>query len=227
MLRAAIADRFTARGLPTAPDQILVTSGALHATALVLAALVGPGERVLVEHPTYPNVLHALTNVGARPVPVSMGRGPGRRLGSGADHRGGARRRAAAGLPRSPTSRTRPAPSSIGPAGPGWSSWPAAPAPRCWWTRSLAELNLDVPAEVPVAAHGAADSPLVLTVGSASKMAWGGLRVGWVRTSAAMVRRLTATRASMDLGGPVLDQLVVSPAAGRRRIDHDRRAAPS
>ena len=55
---------------------------------------------------------------------------------------------------------------------------------------SLAELNLDVPAERPVAAHGAADSPLVLTVGSASKMAWGGLRVGWIRTSAAMVRRL-------------------------------------
>ena len=76
MLRAAIADRFTARGLPTAPDQILVTAGALHGTALALAALTGPGERVLVEHPTYPNVLHAVATLGARPVPVSMGPGP-------------------------------------------------------------------------------------------------------------------------------------------------------
>ena len=33
-LRAAIADRFTARGLPTRPDQVLVTSGAQHAFAL-------------------------------------------------------------------------------------------------------------------------------------------------------------------------------------------------
>ena len=94
VLRAAIADRFTARGLPTGPDQILVTAGALHAIALALAALAGPGDRVLVEHPTYPNVLHALANVGARPVPVSMGPATGRRLGPRADHRRGARRRA-------------------------------------------------------------------------------------------------------------------------------------
>jgi DNA-binding transcriptional MocR family regulator len=61
-----------------------------------------------------------------------------------------------------------------------------------------------------VASYRAVDSPLVLTIGSASKMAWGGLRVGWIRTSTAMIRRLTATRASMDLGGPVLDQLVTA-----------------
>ena len=79
---------------------------------------------------------------------------------------------------------------------------------------TLAELNLDVPAQPPVAAHGAVDSPLVLTVGSVSKVFWGGLRVGWIRTSAAMVRRLAATRAAMDLGGPILDQLVVARLLG-------------
>ncbi len=98
-LRAAIADRFTARGLPTGPDQILVTTGALHAIALALTALAGPGERVLVEHPTYPNVLHALSNLG-RPAGAGVhGTGAGRLLGPGADHGRGARRRAAAGLP--------------------------------------------------------------------------------------------------------------------------------
>ena len=56
----------------------------------------------------------------------------------------------------------------------------------------------------------APESPLVLTVGSASKTFWGGLRVGWIRSSAAMVRRLAAQRAALDLGGPVLDQLVVA-----------------
>src|SRR6476469_8499813 len=75
-LRAAVADRFTARGLPTRPDQVLVTSGAQHAFALVLAALAGAGDRVLVEHPTYPNALDAVRARGARPVPVPMGPGP-------------------------------------------------------------------------------------------------------------------------------------------------------
>ena len=75
-LRAAIADRFTARGLPTRPDQVLVTSGAQHAFALILATLTGAGDRVLVEHPTYPNALDAVRARGARPVPVPMG--PGR-----------------------------------------------------------------------------------------------------------------------------------------------------
>ena len=37
-----------------------------------------------MEHPTYPNVLHALATVGARPVPVSMGPEPDGELGSGA-----------------------------------------------------------------------------------------------------------------------------------------------
>jgi DNA-binding transcriptional MocR family regulator len=42
----------TARGLPTTRDQILITGGAQHAITVVLATLVAPGERVLVEHPT-------------------------------------------------------------------------------------------------------------------------------------------------------------------------------
>ena len=49
-LRARIADRFTARGLPTTPEQVLVTGGALHATAIALSVLAGPGDGVLVEH---------------------------------------------------------------------------------------------------------------------------------------------------------------------------------
>jgi hypothetical protein len=75
---------------------------------------------------------------------------------------------------------------------------------------TLAELALDDAPLPPVAAHGAADSPLVLTIGSASKVFWGGLRIGWIRTSAAMVRRLAAVRASVDLGGPTIEQLVVA-----------------
>src|SRR3954447_12873247 len=71
-LRAAIARRFTARGLPTTADQVLVTAGGQAAISLLLPALVTPGDRVLVEHPTYPNALDAVHARGARCVPVPL-----------------------------------------------------------------------------------------------------------------------------------------------------------
>src|SRR6185369_15863904 len=74
-LRAAIADRFTARGLPTSPEQIMVTSGALGALSVVARAYLGPGDRVLMESPTYPNAIAALRRSGVRPVGLPLERG--------------------------------------------------------------------------------------------------------------------------------------------------------
>ena len=59
LLQAAIAATYDARGLPTDPDQIMVTPGALSAAAVVAQAFTGPGDRVLVESPVYPNATHA------------------------------------------------------------------------------------------------------------------------------------------------------------------------
>ena len=42
VLRAAVAQRFTARGVPTGADQMLITSGASHALDLLLRLLVVP-----------------------------------------------------------------------------------------------------------------------------------------------------------------------------------------
>ncbi len=50
----------------------MVTTGALHAIGLILAAYTQPGDRVLVEQPTYHGALSAITAAGARPVPVAM-----------------------------------------------------------------------------------------------------------------------------------------------------------
>ena len=71
-LREAIAERYCARGLPTEPDEIMVTTGALHAIGLILATYTQPGDRVLVEQPTYHGALSAIMTTGARPVPVAM-----------------------------------------------------------------------------------------------------------------------------------------------------------
>ena len=52
-------------------------------------------------------------------------------------------------------------------------------------------------------------APETITVGSASKGLWGGLRVGWIRAPMAQMERLTAARVTLDLGVPVMEQLAV------------------
>src|SRR5690606_177710 len=56
----------------------------------------------------------------------------------------------------------------------------------------------------PFAAHG----PAIL-LGSMSKIAWGGMRIGWIRaTTAEQTARLLAARPSIDLGTPLLEQCI-------------------
>ena len=50
----------------------MVTTGALHAIGLILATYIQPGDRVLVEQPTYHGALSAMATAGVRPVPVAM-----------------------------------------------------------------------------------------------------------------------------------------------------------
>ena len=71
-LRARIADRYAARGLPTRPDQIVVTSGALAALNVVLRTVLGAGDRVVSESPTYPGAMDAIRRAGGRLVPYPL-----------------------------------------------------------------------------------------------------------------------------------------------------------
>src|SRR3954468_9758941 len=214
-LRAAIARRFTARGLPTTADQVLVTAGGQAAIALVLAALVTPGDRVLVEHPTYPNALDAVAARGARCVPVPLDLGT---TGPGAwdlDLVTAAVRDAAPRLAYLVPDHQNPTGALLDGAG---RERLVALARRTGTPllidETLAELTFAGPGEAPVATHGAVDTPLVITVGSAAKVLWGGLRIGWIRTAAPLVRRLAALRPATDLGGPVLEQLVAARLLG-------------
>ena len=198
VLRDAIARRYTVRGLPTTPDQVLVTAGAQHAITLALAELVAPGDRVLVEHPTYPNALAAITGRGARPVPVPMVDGWDLDLLTAAVR--DAAPRLAYLIPdlQNPTGAVLPAADR---------ERVVALARRTGTPllvdETMTEVWIDEPLPAPVPG-----APPVLAVGSASKVFWGGLRVGWIRAEAALVRRLAARRASIDLGGPPLEQLV-------------------
>ncbi|MFF6833138.1 PLP-dependent aminotransferase family protein [Streptomyces sp. NPDC012438] len=69
-LRAAVAGRLSARGLPTDADDLLVTTGSQQALTLLATALLEPGGVVLVEDPCYLAALQTFAFAGARVVPV-------------------------------------------------------------------------------------------------------------------------------------------------------------
>lgn len=202
-LRARIADRYRARGLPTTPEQIVVTGGALHAVAVALRVLAGSGDRVLVEHPSYPNALDAVAAAGAGAVAVTLD--ADRPDAFAAEVHRIARQtapRAAYLMPdfQNPTGllatvdlRRRVA-ASLQQAG-----------TVAVVDETLVDLGLDAEAPEPFAAQARAD--LVISAGTLSKSVWGGLRVGWLRADPETARRLSTAAARDQLSGPVLEQL--------------------
>jgi len=201
-LQRAIAATYDARGLPTDPDQVMVTPGALAAAAVVARALTSPGDRVLVESPVYPNATDALRNAGARLLPSDVDP-----EGWDLDAVGATLRRAAPRL-------AYLVPDFQNPTGHLMSDAQrqeyAAHLRRSRTTavvdeahQALALQGQEMPR--PFASFGAD----TVTIGSASKAFWGGLRLGWIRAPREAVERLTRARVSLDLGAPVLEQLVL------------------
>jgi DNA-binding transcriptional MocR family regulator len=77
-LREVIAARYTAAGLPTTPDQLVVTTGAHQAISLLARQTLQPGDAVIVESPTFPGALDVFRRFGARTIPCrSTSTGPG------------------------------------------------------------------------------------------------------------------------------------------------------
>lgn len=65
-LRAALAAKVSAvNGLPTSPDRVVVTHGAMNGITLALQTLLGPGDELLVPDPEFPNWRMAAMVAGA------------------------------------------------------------------------------------------------------------------------------------------------------------------
>ncbi len=208
-LRQAIADRYTAQGLPTEPDEILVTIGAQHAIGLLARVLVSRGDRVVIEAPTYPHAQRAFIEAGARLVPVSV------TADGGWD----------AEALQHAFERTNPQLAYLMPDfhNPTGASMSAAERDRMLRAaarqgttvlvdETAAELDIDRDGVdsrfVPVSAGDTGAT--VVNVGSIGKTVWGGLRIGWIRADRSLVARLVAARSSLDLGTPILEQLAVA-----------------
>ncbi|MFN2270524.1 MAG: PLP-dependent aminotransferase family protein [Anaerolineae bacterium] len=65
-LRTTIAHILTSQGIPAHPDNVLITSGAQQALALIAYLLLRPGDVVLVESPTYVGAIALFRSMGVR-----------------------------------------------------------------------------------------------------------------------------------------------------------------
>jgi DNA-binding transcriptional MocR family regulator len=217
-LREVLAERLSGLGTPTTPDQVVITTGAQQAVNLAAQLLVRAGDEVIVESPSFSGTLDVIRARGAQVTVVPVD-------DDGVDVRGVARA-VAEGDP----SLIYVMPTFHNPTG------ALLAANR---RRDLAELvaehgiplvednalenaPLDDDRLPPVAAYAPPDAP-VLTAGSFSKAAWGGLRVGWMRGPAALIGRMTELKAMNDLGSPLFDQAVAArivPHLEQMRVDH-------
>jgi DNA-binding transcriptional MocR family regulator len=219
-LRAGIAALHTAHGVPTHPDQVVVTQGAQQAVALTARLLVHPGDVVAVESPTYPGAIDAYSRAGARFSTMA-----GDSAGVRPDEVERVLRTASPRLvyvvptgqnPRGtvlPDQRRREIAHLVGAPGDTWLIEDETHA----WTAYEASGPT-----VPIAAHGPAER--VLTIGSLSKVLWGGLRLGWIRGPAPVVDRISRLKAAQDLGNDAVSQAVVLALLDRvGAIARDRR----
>jgi DNA-binding transcriptional MocR family regulator len=207
-LRTAIADWYGRRGLPTDPDQIVVTTGSQSAIFLAAKALVSRGDRVWAESPSYPNAYDALRDAGARLITTPVTVEDGWDLAA-----------LEAAFQRSTPSLAYVMPDFQNPTGRSMSlrdrerflEAAAAAGTVVLADEVTSEMDIDRRAVLPpigtlAEAHGAE----VVHIGSASKQIWGGLRIGWVRAAPQLTRRIAAQRGSTDLAVPVFEQLVVA-----------------
>lgn len=211
-LRAVIAERYCARGLPTNPDQIMITSGAQHAIGLILSTYVQSGDRVLVEQPTYHGALSAIAASGARPVPVPL-----TDTGWDLDALHAAVRQLSPSMAylvpdnQNPTGLMMPQAQRTQLAG-----IISETRMRTVIDETMTDVWLDEPAPPPMAAAMTARHDLVLTIGSMSKSFWAGLRIGWIRAEPSTLATIRAVRPAIDLGTSVIEQLAAAVLLERR-----------
>jgi DNA-binding transcriptional MocR family regulator len=200
-LRTAIARRYSDRGLPTQADEVMIVNGALSGFALVLRLLTGPGDRVVVDAPSYPMAINAIQGASCRPVGVALPE-------QGWDVDG-----LAATIAQTSPRLAFMMPDFHNPTGRCMNSETRQRiADLAVSTRTtlvvdetMGDLWYNAPPPPPLAAFHR-EAPII-TIGSAGKTFWGGLRIGWIRAPAQTIASLIQARDTLDLGTPLLEQL--------------------
>ena len=219
--RQALAEHYTARGVPTTADQLMITVGAQHAIHLIARTVLSRGDRAVVEAPTFPHALEAIRAAGGRPVPVPVS------TSDGWD----------AMTLEQVFPRTSPVLAYLQPENHNPTGRTMEPEMRERVARLAARQGTVVVADETIAGLGlvgrptpppyAASGPAV-SIGSLGKSVWGGLRLGWIRADREFIQRAARERFTGDLGTPILDQLILLELLPRYdEILAERRAALS
>ena len=220
VMRQAVADRLTDIGLPSTPQQVLITTGATEALLLAARLYLEPGAPAVLETPSYAGAIDVLHAVGARLLSVDVD-ASGARTDQLADV-------LARALPR----LVYLVPDFQNPTGLVLSQRRREEVARLAAEFHVPvvedivqrELWLDQPPPPPIASF-APEAP-ILTVGSMSKVFWGGLRLGWIRASETTIARLARMKAVTDFGTPLIAQMIgarllpqIDSTAERRRTE--------
>ena len=201
-LRAALAARHTDDGRHTDIAQIHVTSGAHQAVALMVGSCAQPGEAVAVEDTSYPGIFDIIERLGAQAVPVATDRAG--MLPAALEHvlsRHRAKVLYTQAGPHNPTGRA-PSPGRLRALAPIIDSHEAVVVEDC----ALGDLAFGGRVRPELA--DLCRRAVVTSVGSFSKVAWGGLRIGWLRAPAPLIERTMHLRLANDLGASAPSQLL-------------------
>jgi 2-aminoadipate transaminase len=202
-LREWIAERLTKGGTPTRGEDILVTHGSQQGIDLVARAFLDPGDRVVVEDPTYLAALQAFSLCEAIPVPVASDE-DGLCTAELDAATGGKRPALVYVVPtfQNPTGRTL---SNV-----------RRHELVLWATTHGVPVLADEPyadirfAGRPLPSLARIDPDLVIQLGTFSKTLAPGLRIGWLRASPAIRKRLTILKQAADLHTSTFSQRVVA-----------------
>ena len=202
-LRVALAERHSAQGRRTDVEQIHVTAGAHHAVALVVRACMGSGDAIAVEETNYPGIFDIIENLGCRTIPLpSDGAGI---VPEALERALEAQQVSVVYLqagPHNPTGRA-PSPGRLEALASVLDRHDAVVVEDC----ALADLTFR--GRVRPELTDLCRRATVASVGSFSKVAWGGLRIGWLRAPAPLIQRTMHLRLTTDLGASVPAQLLV------------------
>ena len=201
-LREWIAAQESARGVPTAPEQVLVVSGSQQALDLIGKAMVDEGQPLLVESPTYLGALQAFAPFGPalRQLPADEAGLLPQAIDGGLAR--GARLAYVMPSFQNPTGRTLGAErrSALAQAARRFDLWLVEDDPygELWYREAPpASLRLHAPERT-------------LRVGSFSKVLAPGLRLGYVVGPRAAIDLLARLKQATDLHTATLTQHVVA-----------------
>ncbi len=198
-LRACIAELYATQGVPTTPEQIIVTTGAQQAIALTATTLLRRGDHALLESPTFFGAIDVIRATGATltGVPITPhGVNPDTFITLARTHAP----RLAFLTPtyQNPTGTVLPAHARARLA--AFIHDTHLPTIE---DDTLTDLSFDPhdhPRRPPPRLSAHAPHAPIINVGSLSKLYWAGLRVGWMRVPPTLTAPLTQAKTLADFG---------------------------